>query len=94
MLTSISGGVQDLTQEEQILHHYAAMIKKDLDRYHAYSVSQEGWRDLFKNRLARIIPVIHFYKPFSDLSRQNRLTFMPMPVTGIQILPFAFIHYY
>ena len=66
MSTFSSGGAQDLIQEEQVLHHHAAMIKKDLEAYHAYSRSQEDWKDLFKNRLARFILAIHFYKPFSD----------------------------
>lgn len=56
---------QDLTQEEQILHHHAAMIKKDLEAYHAYSRTEEDWKELFKNRLARLILIIYFYKPFS-----------------------------
>ena len=71
MSTYNFGGAQDLTQDEQILHHHAAMIKKDLDAYHTYSGGQEGWRDSFINRLASFILVICFYKPFSDLSRQN-----------------------
>ena len=74
MSTSNSGGAQEskLAQEEQILHHHAAMIKKDLEAYRAYSRSQEDWKNLFKNRLARFIPAIHFYRPFSDLSRRNQ----------------------
>ena len=59
MLTTNSGGAQelaDLAQEEQILHHYAAMVKKDLEVYHAYSWSQEYWKNLFKNCLAYFIP--------------------------------------
>ena len=31
MSTLNSGEVQDLTQEKRILHHHAAMLKKDLD---------------------------------------------------------------
>jgi hypothetical protein len=48
---------QDLIHEEQILHHHAAMIKKDLEAYHANSSSrtQEDWIDLFENHLARFI---------------------------------------
>jgi hypothetical protein len=53
MSTSNFGGAQDLTQEEQILHHHAALIKKDLEAYRAYSRSQEDWKDLFKSCLAR-----------------------------------------
>jgi hypothetical protein len=67
-----AGEVQGLTQEEQILHHHAAMIKKDLEAYHAYSRSKEDWNDLFRNCLARIILETHSYKPVSDLSRLNR----------------------
>ena len=65
MSTSNSGQVQDLTQEEQTLHHHAAMIKKDLETYHACSRSREEWNDLFKNCLARSLLAIHFYNPFS-----------------------------
>lgn len=67
-----SGEAQDLTQEELILHHYAAMLKKDLDAYHANSRSQKDWVHLFKNHLACVILPIHFYKQFSYLSRPNR----------------------
>ena len=72
MSTSGSGGAQDLTQEEQILHHHAAMLKKDLEAYHAYSRSQDDWKDLFKSRLASSILENHFYKPVSDLFRGHR----------------------
>jgi len=69
MLTSNSEGAHNLTQEEQILHHHAAMVKKDLETYHAYFRSQENWNDLFKRRLVHIILATHFYKPVSDLFR-------------------------
>jgi hypothetical protein len=63
---------QDLIYEEQILHHHAATIKKDLEAYHAYSSSrtEENWKDLFKKHLARFI----FYniKPFSYSFRRYR----------------------
>jgi hypothetical protein len=72
MSTFNSGGAQDLNQEEQTLHHHAAMIKKDLEAYRAYSRSQEDWKNLFKNLLARFILVTRFCKPFSDLSRRNQ----------------------
>ena len=74
MSTSNSGGAQDLALEEQILHHHAAMIIKDLETYHdhAYSRTKNDWKNLFKSYLARFIPVIHFYRPFSDLSRRNQ----------------------
>jgi hypothetical protein len=74
MSTSDFGGAQDLNQEEQTLHHHAAMVKKDLEAYRdrAYSRSQDDWKNLFKNLLARFILVIRFCKPFSDLSRRNQ----------------------
>jgi hypothetical protein len=72
MATSNSGGAQELTQDEQILHHHAAMVKKDLEAYRAYSRGKEDWEYLFTDRLVRFILAIHFYQPFSDLSRQNR----------------------
>jgi hypothetical protein len=59
-----SGRAQDLTQDEQVLHHHAAIIRKDLEAYHAYSRSEEDWRDLFKSHLACVIPMIYIYKPF------------------------------
>jgi hypothetical protein len=72
MLASNSGGAQDLTQDEQILHHHAAMFKKDLEAYRAYSRSEEDWKVLFESHLARFIPIIYFYEPFSDPFRENR----------------------
>jgi hypothetical protein len=94
MSTSNAGGAQDLTQEEQILHHHSAMIKRDLEAYHAYSRSRKDWTYLFKKRLACFILAIHFYKSFSDSFRRTRWTFMPPPVTQAQTSPFAFIRYY
>ena len=63
MTTPNAGGAQllKLTQDEQILHHYAAMVKKDLEAYHACFRSKEDWDDLFTDRLARLILTIHFY---------------------------------
>jgi hypothetical protein len=68
------GGAQDLTPDEQILHHYAAMVRKDLEEYRTHSISrsQEDWNNLFINHLARFILAIHFYTPFSDSSREKR----------------------
>ena len=65
-------GVQDLTQDEQILHHHTAMIKKDLDAYRAHIRSKEDWVDIFTNHLACFILVIYFYMPISCLYRLNR----------------------
>src|SRR5258707_12719755 len=84
MSTSNSGGAQDLTQDEQILHHYAAIIKRDIEAYHAYSRSQEDWKDLFENHLARFILVTHIYKPFSDSFRQNQWTFLSRPLAELK----------
>ena len=40
---------QELTQEEQILHHYAALIKRDLDCYQASTSRDErAWRRRFQ----------------------------------------------
>jgi len=63
---------QDLTPDEQILHHHAAMVKRDLEAYHIYIRSKEDWRDLFIDHLACVILIIHFHKPFSDSSRRNQ----------------------
>ena len=42
MSTSNSEGeAHNLTEKEQILHHQVAMLKKDLEVYHAYPSSQE-----------------------------------------------------
>jgi len=94
MSTSNSGGAQDLTQDEQILHHHAAIIKRDIEAYHAYSRSQEDWKDLFENHLARFILVTHIYKPFSDSFRQNQWTFLSRPLAETQTVPFIFTRYY
>ncbi|KAH9024138.1 hypothetical protein EDB85DRAFT_1894450 [Lactarius pseudohatsudake] len=41
-----------LTQDEQTLHHYAAMFKKELETYHACVPRNEGvWRKKFRARL-------------------------------------------
>ncbi|KAH9012496.1 hypothetical protein EDB85DRAFT_2158982 [Lactarius pseudohatsudake] len=41
-----------LTQDEQTLHHYAAMFKKELEAYHAWVPRNEGvWRKKFRARL-------------------------------------------
>ncbi len=69
MSTSDSGGAQNLTQDEQILHHYAAMVKKDAEAYHAYSRSRRSWEDLFKDHLASCTLVVPICQPFSDSSR-------------------------
>jgi hypothetical protein len=53
--------LSQLTQDEQVLHHYAAMVKKDLEAYHAYSRSKEDWKHLFVHRLARSVLTVHFY---------------------------------
>ena len=60
MSTCNSEGAKGLTQDERILHHHAAIIKRDLEAYRAYSRSQEDWKILFKDHLARFILVIHF----------------------------------
>lgn len=54
---------QNLTPEEQILHHNAAMVKKDLEAYRVYSRTQEDWNKLFQSHLARDIFIMYFYKP-------------------------------
>ncbi|KAH9038878.1 hypothetical protein EDB85DRAFT_1887644 [Lactarius pseudohatsudake] len=41
-----------LTQDKQILHHHAAMFKKELGAYHACTLRDEGvWRRTFRHRL-------------------------------------------
>ena len=85
------GGAHDLTEEEQILHHQVAMIKKDLEVYCAYPSSQEDWNNQFRDHLARPILLPCFYRPFLDPSRQNQWIFLLMPAK--QIL-FMFIRYY
>jgi hypothetical protein len=69
---TFDSGAQDLTKEEQILHHHAAVIKKDLEAYHTYPRTQEGWNASFKNHLVLFILVIQFVQPFSDFPRRNR----------------------
>jgi hypothetical protein len=96
MSTSVSAGAQDLTEEEQILHHYAAVVKRDLETYRAFptSMSQKDWEDLFKDHLVRFILAIRFFMPFSDLSRAKRCAFMPTPSKVVQKLPFVFMRCY
>jgi len=57
MSTSNFRGAENLTQKEQTLHHYAAMVKRDLESYRLYpaSMSQEDWKRVFKHHLARLI---------------------------------------
>ena len=69
MLTPNAQGAQDLTQEEQILHHHAAVVEKDLEAYRAYSQSQGDWKKLFNEHLVHFILVTQFYRPFSDSYR-------------------------
>lgn len=74
MSISNSGGSQNLTEDEQILHHYAAMFKEDLEAYRAYPTkrTQDEWEDRFRHHLVRLIHPIRFYKPFSDSFRKSR----------------------
>jgi hypothetical protein len=53
-----SGEVLNLTDDEQILHHYAAMVKQDLEAYRTDPTdkSQKDWEGVFKHHLARLIP--------------------------------------
>jgi hypothetical protein len=55
MSTSNFEKAQDLTHDEQILHHHAAMIKKDLEVYRTCSRSQEDWAHLFRDHLACLV---------------------------------------
>jgi len=57
MSTSNFRGAENLTQKEQTLHHYTAMVKRDLELYHLYpaSISQEDWKHTFKHHLAYLI---------------------------------------
>jgi len=50
-----SGAASHLTLDEQILHHHAAKVKKDVEAYRTYSRKPQDWRDLFTNHLARFI---------------------------------------
>lgn len=72
MSTYNSEGAQDLTEDELILHHHAAVIKRDLEAYHMRSKSKEDWVNIFTNHLAHFIPVFYFYNPFLHLSRPSR----------------------
>jgi hypothetical protein len=52
MSTSNINATRDLTTEEQVLHHHAAIIKRDLE---AYCISRPrdkaGWKDKIVRRL-------------------------------------------
>jgi len=66
MLTS---NFENLSKAEWMLHHYAAIVKKDLDAYHVDSRMEQDWREIFMDHLVCFIYVVYFYKPFSDLFR-------------------------
>jgi len=59
-MSTFNSEAQDFTEEEQILHHHVAMIKKDLEAYHTYPRTQEDWNASFKNHLVHFILVIQF----------------------------------
>jgi len=98
MSISNSGEAQNLTDDEQILHHYTAMVKEDLEAYRVYPTnkSQNDWEGIFKHHLAHLIHSIYSYKPFSDLSRKSHWTFMPTYVADLeaQAPPSAYICFY
>ena len=72
MSTSKLGRTPELTQEEQILHHYAGMVKKDLQAYHASPLRDEStWRRIFKDHLVLFILAIHCYKLSADSIRRR-----------------------
>ena len=77
---------ENLSKTEQILHHYAAMVKKDLDKYHADSRREQDWVDVFKDHLVHFIFAIYFYKAFSDLSRRNQYIFI-LILIGVTQMP-------
>jgi len=66
MSTPESEEAQGLTRDEQILHHYAAMIKKDLEAHRENPQGRDNWNSVFANRLVCLIYPIHFHIPFSD----------------------------
>ena len=70
MSTSNFRGTRDLTQDELILHHHAAMVKKDLDACHADSGSNDDWNDVFINHLVRFCIEMYFYEPILDRAGQ------------------------
>jgi len=56
---------KDLTQDEQILHHYAAMVKADLQAYIASpspSRDEQAWGDKFKKGFVFLKYSIHRHK--------------------------------
>ena len=57
MSTPNFGATQDLTQEEQVLHHYAAMVKGDLEAYRmSASRHEQRWKIAFEERLVFLDP--------------------------------------
>jgi hypothetical protein len=45
----MSNSKDNLTQEELILHHHAAVLKQNLEAYHACMArDEETWRKLFR----------------------------------------------
>ena len=51
-----------MIEEEQILHHHAAMVKRDLEAYRAYSRNMDDWKVLFKDHLVCFILGTYFYR--------------------------------
>jgi hypothetical protein len=94
MLTSNSRGTQDLTQDKQILHHHAAMVKKDLDAYYADARSNDNWNGIFINHLVHFCIAINFYELISDSCRIIPYSFIELPIRKTQTFPSNFIYYY
>jgi hypothetical protein len=58
----MSTSEHNLTQDEQILHHGAAMLKKDLAAYHSCVLRDEtAWKDKFQKLLVFCILAINVY---------------------------------
>jgi hypothetical protein len=72
MSTSNFSATQDLTQEEQTLHHYAAMVKEDLKAYCASDAPTLGviWQVAFRVHL--VFLAIHCYNQSSYSFRKNQ----------------------
>jgi hypothetical protein len=66
-----------LTKEEEILHHYAGMVRKHLEAFHAsWPLSEPRdepiWRHVLKDCLVAFILVIHCHILILNASRRHQ----------------------
>lgn len=78
----------NLTQDEQILHHLAAMLKNKLEAYRVSASGDErAWRNAFRALLVCL--AIHFYNPSRPSFRENQRIIFSQPVAEVPHLAFT-----